>query len=50
MGLQFPNLEWSPDFGIKVIIPLLMKFEVNPNENITWKAGRSVGAIFSTFS
>ncbi len=34
MGLQFPNLEWSPDFEIKVIIPLLMKSEVSPNENI----------------
>jgi hypothetical protein len=34
MGLQFPNLEWSPDFGIRVIIPLLMKSEFSPNESI----------------
>jgi hypothetical protein len=49
MGLQFPNLEWSPNFGIKVIIPLLMKYEVNPNESIAQKARKSVGAISSMF-
>jgi hypothetical protein len=49
MGLQFPNLEWSPDFEIKVIIPLLMKSEISPNESIAQKAKRSEGAILSTF-
>ncbi len=49
MGLQFPNLEWFLDFRIKVIIPLLIKSEVSPNESIARKARKSVGAIFSTF-
>jgi hypothetical protein len=49
MGLQFPNLEWSPDFGIKVIILLLIKSEVNPNESIVQKAKKSMGAISSMF-
>jgi hypothetical protein len=50
MGLHFPNLEWSSNFGIKVIILLLVKFEVSPNENIVRKARRNEGVIFSTFS
>jgi hypothetical protein len=50
MGFQFPNLEWSPYFRIKVIIPLLMKSEVSPNESIVQKVRRTVGAISSTFS
>ncbi len=29
MGFQFSNLEWSPNFRIKVIIPLLMMFDAN---------------------
>jgi len=49
MDLQFPNLEWSPNFRIKVIIPLLMKSKINPNENIAQKARKSVGAISSMF-
>ncbi len=50
MGLQFPILEWSLDFKIKVIIPLLMKYEIKPNERIARKVRRNVGAISSTFS
>jgi hypothetical protein len=49
MGFQFPNLEWSPYFGIKVIIPLLMKSEVSTNESIAQKVRRTVGAISSMF-
>jgi hypothetical protein len=50
MGLEFPNLEWSPDFKVKVIIPLLMKSKVSPNESIVQKARRNVEAKFSMFS
>jgi len=50
MGFQFPNLEWYPDSGIKVIIPLLMKFEVSPDDSIAQKVRKSMGAISSTFS
>jgi hypothetical protein len=50
MGFQFPNLEWPPYFGIKVIIPLLMKSEVSTNESIAQKVRRTVGAISSMFS
>jgi hypothetical protein len=37
IGRQFPSFEWSPDFGIKVIMPLLMYSEVNPHANMAFE-------------
>ncbi len=47
---QLPSLEWSPDFRMKVMVPLLMKSEVSPQASIARNARRRVGAISSTFS
>jgi hypothetical protein len=50
IGRQFPNFEWSSDFGIKVIMPLLMYFEVNPCVSMALKASSTVGATSFTYS
>ncbi len=50
IGRQFPSLESSSDFGIKMILLLLMKAEVSPEESIARNARRSVGVVSSTFS
>ncbi len=43
IGCQFPSFEWSPNFGIRVIMPLLMYSEVNPCASMALKASNSVG-------
>ncbi len=50
IGCQFPSFEWSPDFEIKVIMPLLMKSEVSPRASMALKASNSVGATSFTYS
>jgi hypothetical protein len=47
IGCQFPSFEWSPDFGIRVIMPLLMYSEVSPHASMALKASSSVGASHS---
>jgi hypothetical protein len=46
---QFPSFEWSLDFGMRVIMPLLMYSEVNPHANMALKASYIVGAISFTY-
>ncbi len=50
IGRQFPNFEWSPNFGIRVIMPLLMYSEVNPRASMALKVSSSVGATSFTYS
>jgi hypothetical protein len=50
IGRQFPSFEWSPDFGIRVIMPLLMYSEVNPRASMALKANSNVGATSFTYS
>jgi len=50
IGLQFLNLEWSPNLGITMIRPLLMCVDVFPRFNMVVKALRSVGATSSAYS
>jgi hypothetical protein len=50
IGCQFLNFEWSPDFGIKVIMPLLMYYKVSPRASMALKASSSVGATSFTYS
>ncbi len=50
IGRQFPSFEWSPDFGIKVIMPLLMYSEVNSCASMALKANSSVEATSFTYS
>ncbi len=50
IGRQFPNFEWSLDFKIKVIMPLLMYSEVNPHVSMALKASSNVRATSFTYS
>ncbi len=50
IGCQFPSFEWSPDFGIRVIMPLLMYSEVNPCASMALEASSNVGATSFTYS
>ncbi len=50
IGRQFPSFEWSPDFGIMVIMPLLMYSEVTPHATMALKANSSVGVTSFTYS
>ncbi len=50
IGCQFPSFEWSPNFRIKVIMPLLMYSKVNPCASMALKANSSVGATSFTYS
>jgi hypothetical protein len=50
IGLQFPSFEWSPDFEIKVILPLLMYSDVNPYVNMALKVSSSMGPTSFTYS
>jgi hypothetical protein len=47
---QFPSFEWSPDFRIRVIMPLLMYYKVNPCASMALKASSSMGATSFTYS
>jgi hypothetical protein len=47
---QFPRFECSPDFGIRVIMPLLMYSKVSPRAGMALKASSSVGATSFTYS
>ncbi len=49
IGHQFPSFEWSLDFGIKVIMPLLMYSNVNPCASMALKASSSLGATSFTY-
>ncbi len=49
IGRQFPSFEWSPNFGIRVIMPFLMYSEVNPRASMALKASNSVGATSFTY-
>jgi hypothetical protein len=40
MGPQFSIFDWSLDFGMRIIIPFLVKYEVLPRDNIALKASR----------
>jgi hypothetical protein len=50
IGHQFPSFEWSLDFKIKVIMPLLMYSEVSPRASMALKANSNVGATSFTYS
>ncbi len=50
IGHQFPNFEWSPDFRIRVIMPLLIYSKVSPCASMALKASSSVGATSFTYS
>ncbi len=50
IGCQFLSFEWSPDFGIKVIMPLLMYSEVSPHASMVLKANSNVGVTSFTYS
>lgn len=40
MGRQFSIFDWSLDFGMRIILPLLVKYELLPRDNIALKASR----------
>ncbi len=47
---QFPSFEWSSDFGIRLIMPLLVYFEVSTYASMALKASNNVGATSFTYS
>jgi hypothetical protein len=50
IGHQFPSFDWSLDFRIRVIMPLLMYSKVSPHVSMALKASSSVGATSFTYS
>jgi len=50
IGCQFPSFEWSPNFEIKVIMPLLMYSEINPHASMALKANSNVGVTSFKYS
>ncbi len=45
IGCQLLSLAWSPDLGIKVMMPLLIRAEVSPMLSMALNARSKVGAI-----